>query len=140
MLDQTTPHTSEANDTAVRTYDLVVVGADRIAANGDVANKIGTYTVAVGASSRDLRLSATVDLAGNERLQPLTPQSTVEEAMAFPGFADAMAAMVGDIALPQDEEMHRMMLSVPLSAVASFTGQTAEALQAMLDRLNAGAG
>ena len=27
--------------------DLVIVGADRIAANGDVANKIGTYTVAV---------------------------------------------------------------------------------------------
>ena len=27
--------------------DLVVVGADRIAANGDVANKIGTYAVAV---------------------------------------------------------------------------------------------
>ena len=27
--------------------DLVVVGSDRIAANGDVANKIGTYTVAV---------------------------------------------------------------------------------------------
>ncbi|HEX9192464.1 MAG TPA: S-methyl-5-thioribose-1-phosphate isomerase [Burkholderiales bacterium] len=27
--------------------DLVLVGADRIAANGDVANKIGTYTVAV---------------------------------------------------------------------------------------------
>ena len=27
--------------------DFVVVGADRIAANGDTANKIGTYTVAV---------------------------------------------------------------------------------------------
>ena len=27
--------------------DLVVVGADRIAANGDTANKIGTYSVAV---------------------------------------------------------------------------------------------
>jgi methylthioribose-1-phosphate isomerase len=27
--------------------DLVVVGADRIARNGDVANKIGTYSVAV---------------------------------------------------------------------------------------------
>jgi methylthioribose-1-phosphate isomerase len=27
--------------------DFVVVGSDRIAANGDVANKIGTYTVAV---------------------------------------------------------------------------------------------
>ncbi len=27
--------------------DLVVVGADRIAANGDTANKVGTYTVAI---------------------------------------------------------------------------------------------
>jgi Predicted translation initiation factor 2B subunit, eIF-2B alpha/beta/delta family len=27
--------------------DVVVVGADRIAANGDVVNKIGTYTLAV---------------------------------------------------------------------------------------------
>ena len=27
--------------------DCVIVGADRIAANGDVANKIGTYTLAV---------------------------------------------------------------------------------------------
>jgi methylthioribose-1-phosphate isomerase len=32
---------------ATRRPDLVVVGADRIAANGDVANKIGTYTLAV---------------------------------------------------------------------------------------------
>lgn len=29
--------------------DVVVVGADRIAANGDTANKIGTYTVAIAA-------------------------------------------------------------------------------------------
>jgi len=28
------------------TVSCVVVGADRIAANGDVANKIGTYTLA----------------------------------------------------------------------------------------------
>jgi methylthioribose-1-phosphate isomerase len=34
--------------------DLVVVGADRIAANGDVANKIGTYTVAVLAHEHGL--------------------------------------------------------------------------------------
>jgi len=27
--------------------DMVIVGADRIAANGDVANKIGTYSLAV---------------------------------------------------------------------------------------------
>jgi methylthioribose-1-phosphate isomerase len=34
--------------------DLVVVGADRIAANGDTANKIGTYTVAVLAHEHKL--------------------------------------------------------------------------------------
>ncbi len=34
--------------------DLVVVGADRIAANGDVANKIGTYAVAVLAKEHGL--------------------------------------------------------------------------------------
>jgi methylthioribose-1-phosphate isomerase len=48
--------------------DLVVVGADRIAANGDVANKIGTYGVAVLASEHGIPFYvaapvSTVDLA-----------------------------------------------------------------------------
>ncbi|MCC7076052.1 MAG: S-methyl-5-thioribose-1-phosphate isomerase [Acidimicrobiia bacterium] len=34
--------------------DVVVVGADRIAANGDVANKIGTYGVALAAAAHDI--------------------------------------------------------------------------------------
>jgi methylthioribose-1-phosphate isomerase len=34
--------------------DLVVVGADRIAANGDVANKVGTYAVAVLAKAHSI--------------------------------------------------------------------------------------
>jgi methylthioribose-1-phosphate isomerase len=34
--------------------DAVIVGADRIAANGDVANKIGTYTVAVLAREHEI--------------------------------------------------------------------------------------
>ena len=34
--------------------DLVIVGADRIAANGDVANKIGTYSVAVLAAAHKI--------------------------------------------------------------------------------------
>src|SRR5438552_3240712 len=33
------------------TFDAVIVGADRIAANGDTANKIGTYTLAVLANA-----------------------------------------------------------------------------------------
>ncbi|MDZ4199458.1 MAG: S-methyl-5-thioribose-1-phosphate isomerase [Kiritimatiellia bacterium] len=34
--------------------DLVLVGADRIAANGDAANKIGTYSVAVNAAAHGI--------------------------------------------------------------------------------------
>jgi methylthioribose-1-phosphate isomerase len=48
--------------------DLVVVGADRIAANGDVANKIGTYSLAVLAQRHAIPFYvaaplSTVDLA-----------------------------------------------------------------------------
>jgi methylthioribose-1-phosphate isomerase len=47
--------------------DAVIVGADRIAANGDVANKIGTYALAVLAREHDIPFyvaapSSTVDL------------------------------------------------------------------------------
>ena len=37
-----------------RLIDLVIVGADRIAANGDVANKIGTYAVALAAREHEV--------------------------------------------------------------------------------------
>jgi len=48
--------------------DFVVVGADRIAANGDVANKIGTYTVAMMAQAHGVPFYvaaplSTIDLA-----------------------------------------------------------------------------
>ena len=47
--------------------DCVIVGADRIAANGDTANKIGTYTVAVLAREHNLPFyvaapTSTIDL------------------------------------------------------------------------------
>ena len=34
--------------------DVVITGADRIAANGDAANKIGTYTVAIAAKYHNI--------------------------------------------------------------------------------------
>ena len=43
--------------------DRVVVGADRIAANGDVANKIGTYTVAVLAARHGVPLHVAAPLS-----------------------------------------------------------------------------
>src|SRR5919199_701636 len=51
-----------------RKIDLVVVGADRIAANGDTANKIGTYGVALLAKAHGIPFyvaapSSTFDLS-----------------------------------------------------------------------------
>jgi len=53
---------------ARRQIDRVIVGADRIAANGDVANKIGTYTLAVLAQAHGLPFmvaapTSTIDLS-----------------------------------------------------------------------------
>ena len=67
------PHTLVADTMAAslmarEEVDAVVVGADRIAANGDVANKIGTYQLAVLAAHHHVPLIvaapwSTVDLA-----------------------------------------------------------------------------
>ena len=48
--------------------DIVIVGADRVAANGDVANKVGTYSLAVLAHHHGIPFvvaapAATIDLA-----------------------------------------------------------------------------
>ena len=53
------PHTLIADNAAGHfmqrgDVDLVIVGADRITRNGDVANKIGTYTKAVLAKENDI--------------------------------------------------------------------------------------
>jgi len=83
----------------------VVVGADRIAANGDVANKIGTYSVAVLArehnipfyvaapvSTVDLSLASGDDIPIEERSseevthlngQPIAPEGVEAAHPAF---------------------------------------------------------
>ena len=50
--------------------DLVVVGADRVAANGDVANKIGTYSLAVLAHHHDVPFYVAVP---TPTIDPATP-------------------------------------------------------------------
>ena len=53
---QTTVITDSMSGSLMRDgrIDVIVVGADRVAANGDVANKIGTYTVAVLAKEHNI--------------------------------------------------------------------------------------
>jgi methylthioribose-1-phosphate isomerase len=55
---------------AVGDVDCVVTGADRIAANGDTANKIGTYSLAVLASHHDIPFYV---VAPTSTIDPNTP-------------------------------------------------------------------
>ncbi|MGV8908071.1 MAG: glycoside hydrolase family 3 C-terminal domain-containing protein [Propionicimonas sp.] len=96
----------------------------------------GTYTVDVGSSSRDLRVAARVDLAGNEPSRPLTLQSTVAEALAVPGFEAVLKPLVG-IFGDDDPDMIRMMEAMPLAALVGFSGQPEEQFLTLLDGLNA---
>lgn len=70
--------------------DLVVVGADRIAANGDVANKIGTYGVAVAARHHRIPFYvaapvSTVDLATPTGADIVIEARDPEEVTSFAG-------------------------------------------------------
>jgi len=62
--------------------DRVVVGADRIAANGDAANKIGTYTVAVLASRHNVPFYVAAPLSTIDRSTPTGDGIPIEERSA----------------------------------------------------------
>lgn len=56
--------------------DAVIFGADRIAANGDVANKIGTYSLALAAAANDVPVYCAAPLS--------TVDLSLEDGMAIP--------------------------------------------------------
>ncbi len=70
--------------------DCVVTGADRIAANGDTANKIGTYSIAVLARHHDVPLwvvapTSTVDLSTSDGSGiPIEERDPTEVTARFP--------------------------------------------------------
>jgi methylthioribose-1-phosphate isomerase len=59
--------------------DAIVVGADRIAANGDVANKIGTYTLAVLARENGLPFYVAAPVSTIDLRTPSGDAITIEE-------------------------------------------------------------
>ncbi|MFZ2492455.1 MAG: S-methyl-5-thioribose-1-phosphate isomerase, partial [Thermoanaerobaculia bacterium] len=61
------------------TFDAVVVGADRIAANGDTANKIGTYTVAVLAAAHGVPFYVAAPLSTIDPACPTGESIPIEE-------------------------------------------------------------
>jgi methylthioribose-1-phosphate isomerase len=62
--------------------DVIVVGADRIAANGDVANKIGTYALAVLARRHNIPFYVAAPLSTFDAAIPDGSHITIEERPA----------------------------------------------------------
>lgn len=74
--------------------DAVVVGADRIAANGDTANKIGTYSLSVLARAHDIPLyiaapTSTIDFAIADGSGIVVEERSAEEVWHVQGVATA---------------------------------------------------
>lgn len=84
------PDGATASALAQGLVDCVVVGADRVAANGDVANKVGTYPLALAAARHHIPF---IVVAPESTLDPETPtgaaipieQRTAAEVTAFGG-------------------------------------------------------
>ena len=62
--------------------DFIVVGADRIAANGDVANKIGTYTVAMMAKAHGVPMYVAAPLSTIDLATPTGSAIPIEQRAA----------------------------------------------------------
>ncbi|OZC85541.1 glycosyl hydrolase [Rhodococcus sp. 06-418-1B] len=96
----------------------------------------GDYTVDVGASSRDIRASATVAISGDSVEIPLTMNSTLGEALADPRTAPALADMFPSAPSGSDDalgvDMVRMMASIPLNRLVGF-GMAPEVLNGIVE-------
>jgi methylthioribose-1-phosphate isomerase len=77
--------------------DVVIVGADRIAANGDVANKIGTYMVAVLAQRHGLPFYVAAPISTIDLAMPSGAGIPIEErdAAEVRGFQERSWAPLG---------------------------------------------
>ncbi|MFH1079792.1 MAG: S-methyl-5-thioribose-1-phosphate isomerase [Pseudomonadota bacterium] len=78
--------------------DLVLTGADRITANGDTANKIGTYTLAVLAKENNIPFyiaapRSTIDMSLETGDDIPIEERNSDEVLAFQGARSAPAGM-----------------------------------------------
>ena len=87
--------------------DRVVVGADRIAANGDVANKIGTYTVAALAARHEVPFHVAAPLS---TIDPDTPTGNEIEIEERAG--DEVTSVLGVAIAPDGAEAMNLAFDV----------------------------
>jgi beta-glucosidase len=97
----------------------------------------GSYAVEVGASSRDIRGSETVAVAGDEVAVPLTLESSLDEVMADPEAAQLVRE--GLSRFLDDPDMVKLIGSAPVGRILGFPGTGVVPAEggARLERLNA---
>ncbi len=102
----------------------------------------GAYTLEVGASSRDIRVTATAEVAGDAVNVPLTLESSIGEVLANPAAAEALSKIFvasGDGQAPAlDPAVLAMAASMPIGRILSFGdfGIGEEEIQRLLDAAN----
>lgn len=100
----------------------------------------GTFVVEVGASSRDVRGSAAVDVVGQPLWGELTAWSTLAEWQEHPVGGPLMrAVLASDDAPPMDETMAAMLAQTPARVFADFglSPLTPEELDVLVEKANA---
>lgn len=91
----------------------------------------------MGASSRDLRGSAEVELAGDEPVLTATMETTPAELAEIPGGQEKLEALLGDSPLFQDPELRTMGEQIPLGRFTGLAGLPREQIQQLVDDVNA---
>ncbi|MBQ1083253.1 glycoside hydrolase family 3 C-terminal domain-containing protein [Nocardiopsis sp. B62] len=100
----------------------------------------GTYTVAVGASSRDLPLSGEITTQGDRYVRPLTKHNTVGEWRSHPVGGPVMEEIISGFPGLDDlpPEMLEMARSLPILTLRTFgLGVTEEMLDLLVDDVEA---
>ena len=114
--------------------ETVVVGADRIAANGDVANKIGTYTVAVLAKEHGVPFYVAAPLSTIDLETPTGDQIPIEQRNI-----KEVTEMNGRILVPQEVSVANPAFDVTpnhlISAIITEQGVAKEPYQETLASL-----
>jgi beta-glucosidase len=86
----------------------------------------GAFTIAVGASSRDLPLAETVTIDAPRIAMPLTPDSTLQEWMSDPVGRQLLedAASQGQSDVVMTGELVSVVGTMPMSTLANFGGMS----------------
>ncbi len=116
--------------------DAVIVGTDRVAANGDVANKIGTYMVAVLAARHQIPFYVACPLSTIDLTLPSGRDIPIEERASaeVTGFRDTQWAAAGvQVRNPSFDVTPAELVTAIITEKGVVRAPYAEGLKALFD-------